>query len=280
MSRMTTKPSQTSQKNKDEIRKINGGHGDFAQKVPRQALLAGAGSTVLLPISPTVYGSLEHIISVLARLDALYGFNSAPAGDFTTGEPLDGLILTVLSQNTNDKNRDMAYKNLRAHCPEWADASALSAEELADLVRSAGLGDTKAVRIKHILEKVPQDFGGYSLISMKDWTPEDVREYLTALPGIGPKTAACVMAFDLDMPAFPVDTHVARVSRRLGWASEKESAEKIQTFLEATVPHELCRGGHLNIIEHGRKTCSARKPDCTRCVLRDACRYAVLGSSS
>ena len=273
MSRMTTKASRTSQKNKeDKANKVNkankdnkeNGRGEYAPSPVSLAALAGA--------EPTAYGSLEHIVEVLGRLDSVYGFNSVPIEDLTTGEPLDGLILTVLSQNTNDKNRDMAYKNLREHYPEWAAAAALSAGEIADLVRSAGLADTKAVRIKHILEKVPQDFGGYSLAAMKGWTPSDVREYLLALPGIGPKTAACVMAFDLDMPAFPVDTHVARVSRRLGWATEKESAEKIQDFLEATVPHDLCRGGHLNIIEHGRKTCSARKPACAGCALADICK--------
>ena len=260
MSRMTTKASRTSQKNQNNINISEERRGTS----PSRTTSAGA--------VPTACGTLEHIVEVLSRLDDVYSFSSAPPEDFTTGEPLDGLILTVLSQNTNDKNRDMAYKNLRDHYPEWSDAAALSAEELTDLVRSAGLGDTKAARIKHILEKVPADFGEYSLVAMKEWTPEAVRDYLLALPGIGPKTAACVMAFDLDMPAFPVDTHVARVSRRLGWAGEKESAEKIQDFLEATVPHELCRGGHLNIIEHGRKTCAARKAECAKCVLADICK--------
>lgn len=261
MSRMTTKASRTSQENKENKDSKYKGRGGAA---PSRLHLAAA--------EQTAYGTLEHIVDVLYRLDTIYGFNSAPPEDFTTGEPLDGLILTVLSQNTNDKNRDMAYKNLRDHYPEWVDAALLSADEIAVLVKSAGLGDTKAVRIKHILEKVPQDFGVYSLAAMKNWSPPDVREYLLALPGIGPKTAACVMAFDLDMPAFPVDTHVARVSRRLGWAEEKESAEKIQDFLEATVPHDLCRGGHLNMIEHGRKTCGARKADCAGCVLADVCK--------
>jgi endonuclease-3 len=208
-------------------------------------------------------------------LDEAYGFGKLPADEFATGEPLDGLMLTLLSQNTNDRNRDRAYEALRAKHPAWADVSGLPASEIAALIRSAGLGDTKAARMKDILERISRDFGGYSLAGMMNWAPCDVKEYLSALPGIGPKTVACVMAFDLDMPAFPVDTHVARLSRRLGWAAEKAVPEKIQDFLEASVPPELCRGGHLDMIEHGRRVCHSRKPECGVCVVRGECRQFV-----
>ncbi|MDR1651605.1 MAG: endonuclease III, partial [Synergistaceae bacterium] len=150
-------------------------------------------------------------------------------------------------------------------------------EDIAAAIKSAGLGDIKAGRMKQILEEIARDFGSYSLAAMKDWDPARVRDYLSGLHGIGPKTVACVMAFDLGMPAFPVDTHVARISRRLGWAGEKSSPEKIQLFLENEVPPEQCGGGHLNMIEHGRKICHARVPECGECVLNDVCRNVQTG---
>jgi endonuclease-3 len=218
-------------------------------------------------------GSLDHILFVLGELDRVYGFGKLPEDEFSTGEPLDGLMLTLLSQNTNDRNRDMAYETLRREHPTWQGVAAQTAARIAGLIRPAGLGDTKAARMIEILGKIHDDFGDYSLTKMFGWAPSDVREYLLRLSGIGPKTVACVMAFDLGMPAFPVDTHVARISRRLGWAEEKASPSKIQDFLEATVPPEYCRGGHLDMIEHGRKVCRARKPDCGACSVSGACVY-------
>lgn len=219
------------------------------------------------------HGSLEHILLVLEGLDALYGYDASPADIYATGEPLDGLMLTLLSQNTNDRNRDIAYDALRAKYPDWEQVAAISAAEIASLIRPAGLGDTKSTRMRAILEIIKRDFGAHSLREMANWQPDEVRTYLSNLPGIGPKTVACVMIFDLDMPAFPVDTHVARVSRRVGWVREKETPEKIQVFLESIVPQERCRGGHLNMIEHGRRQCHARKPDCATCGISALCKY-------
>ena len=218
------------------------------------------------------FGSLHHILYVLGELDEIYGFGKLQADEFATGEPLDGLILTLLSQNTNDKNRDMAYEALRSKHPAWSEVAKLRADEIALLIRPAGLGGIKAARMKNILEKIFRDFGGHSLKDLLKWTPVEAKEYLSCLPGIGPKTVACVMAFDLDMPAFPVDTHVARLSRRLGWAGEKDAPERIQNFLERTVPPEYCRSGHLDMIEHGRRICHARKPECGACMVSDVCK--------
>jgi endonuclease-3 len=210
---------------------------------------------------------------VLRELDEIYGFGKMDADEFATGEPLDGLILTLLSQNTNDRNRDMAYEALRSKYPAWSEVAKLNADEIAALIRPAGLGGIKAARMKSILEKIHRDFGGHSLTDMLNWTPMEAKEYLSCLPGIGPKTVSCVMAFDLDMPAFPVDTHVARLSRRLGWAGEKDAPDRIQDFLERVVPPEYCKGGHLDMIEHGRRVCHARKPECAVCAVRGACSF-------
>jgi endonuclease-3 len=222
-----------------------------------------------------VFGSLEHILRALDCLDSVYGNESAAPDSYATGEPLDGLILTLLSQNTNDKNRDTAYMSLRSIFPKWGDVARASQSEITAAIKSAGLGDIKAGRMKTILDKIALDFGDYTLTAMKGWEAERVREYLSSLHGIGPKTVACVMAFDLGLPAFPVDTHVARISRRLGWADKKTPPDKIQDFLESAVPPERCGGGHLNMIEHGRAVCHSRGEECGVCVLNDICRYNI-----
>ena len=223
------------------------------------------------------FGSREHIMLVLDRLDSLYGHNASPPGMYATGEPLDGLMLTLLSQNTNDRNRDRAYDALRSLFPEWKDVAKAAAEKISSAIKPGGLADIKSARMKAILDRIYADFGDYSLTAMKDWPGGRVREYLRNLDGIGPKTVACVMVFDLGIAAFPVDTHVARVSRRLGWCPEKASPEKIQDFLERSVPPERCAGGHLNMIEHGRKTCHARNPQCGACAVNDICRFGMEG---
>jgi endonuclease-3 len=212
---------------------------------------------------------------VLDSLDSVYGNESAAPDSQATGEPLDGLILTLLSQNTNDRNRDSAYESLRSEFPAWSDVARADVPEIARAIKSAGLGDIKAGRMKAILGRIALDFGDYTLASMKDWEAERVREYLSSFHGIGPKTVACVMAFDLGLPAFPVDTHVARVSRRLGWADKKAPPEKIQDFLESVVPPERCGGGHLNMIEHGRAVCHARGGECGACVISGVCRHNI-----
>ncbi len=189
-------------------------------------------------------------------------------------EPLDGLMLTLLSQNTNDKNRDKAFEKLKSELPSWHQVAEEPVERIIDLIRIAGLGDTKATRMKQILVIINEKFGEYSIKELRRWKGAQVREFLTSLPGIGVKTAGCVEVFDLDIPAFPVDTHVARISKRLGWASEKMPPDKIQAYLEETLPKKRFRGAHLNMIEHGRGICPARKPDCGICNARKWCAFA------
>ena len=243
------------------------------RKTKNQSAAAAREPTPLSLQRDTPEG-VKRILAVLDELDAAYGNDGMPPGALSTGEPLDGLILTLLSQNTNDRNRDMAYDALRGRYPAWEDVAALTPAEIAALIRPAGLGETKSIRMKAILEQIRSDFGGCSLSSLKGLSPGDVRRYLSNLPGIGPKTVACVMVFDLEMPAFPVDTHVARVSRRLGWVGERTAPEKIQEFLESAVPPERCAGGHLNMIEHGRAVCGARRPKCGGCVVAGMCERA------
>jgi endonuclease-3 len=217
-------------------------------------------------------GSLDHahLFQCLDILENLWKQESEPAMRFDD-EPLDSLIRTVLSQNTNDVNRDRAYENLRKNYPDWKEVLNAETQDIAKAIKSAGLSNTKAGRIQQILGTVKETFGDLSLEKMKEWGNSEARRFLQNLPGVGPKTAACVLLFDLHMPAFPVDTHVARVSRRIGWVSSRATPEDIQTYLEARIPPGRYLGAHLNLIFHGRNICRARKPECLECPLKELC---------
>ena len=185
-------------------------------------------------------------------------------------EPLDGLIETVLSQNTNDRNRDMAFERLTAK-GSWDAIAGMPKEMIAEAIKPAGICNNKSVTILRVLDQVKKTFGEYSLRTLKDGTPEEAWNFMTGIQGVGPKTAACVLAFDLGIPAFPVDTHVARICKRLGWAEEKESPVEFQERMEKIVPPEMKTAGHLNIIQHGKNICKARSPLCSECPLRGLC---------
>ena len=217
--------------------------------------------------------ALHDVKEILDELERLYGNEARPASDFCYEEPLDDLILTILSQNTNDKLRDKAFANMKARYSSWEEVAHADIEELKAVLRIAGMSGTKPPRIQQILAAVKDKFGVYSIKELRGWTQPDVRAYLTSLPGVGPKTSAIVECFDLDLPGFPVDTHITRLSKRFGWASEKLPPDKIQEILEAELPKERFRGGHLNFLEHGRGICNARKPRCGECTMIRWCPF-------
>lgn len=216
-----------------------------------------------------------------AMLDALEAewHNEAAPPELAHADPLEGLVLTVLSQNTNDRNRDAAFARLverfLAPAPDaqagWEAVVETGASALEDAIRPAGLAPTKAARIIEILQIVRRDMGGYSLLPLADREPEAVRAYLTSLPGVGAKTAACVMLFDMGMPAFPVDTHIARISRRVGLVPPRMSPDDISETLERIVPPARWLGAHVNMIVHGRAVCRARGPRCETCAISHLC---------
>lgn len=213
----------------------------------------------------------EKIFYILDKLEAEY-HNEARSPELGHPEPLDGLILTILSQNTNDKNRDAAFENLKLLYPTWHEVINAGQHKLEHAIKTAGLAHTKAERIIHILQKVYEDFHAYSIKDLQKFSRDYICEYLRALPGVGAKTVACVLLFDMKLPAFPVDTHVSRVIRRVGIVTEKTSAEEISHMLEDIVPVSRCLGGHVNIIAHGRAVCRSRKPACNSCVLSEICK--------
>lgn len=215
---------------------------------------------------------MNLVTKILDALETQYHNEKYPP-ELGHSEPLDGLILTVLSQNTNDINRDRAYENLKANFPTWPDVIAAGASQLEDSIRTAGLAHTKAGRIITILNRIHSDFGEYSIKTLANHDREFIREYLRALPGVGAKTVACTLLFDFKIPAFPVDTHITRISRRTGIAPEKSSPEEISRMLEGVVPESRCLGGHVNMIAHGRAVCHSQKPACGACILSEICKY-------
>lgn len=216
-----------------------------------------------------------HAKEILDALDERWGNEHVPPEELSYEEPLDDLLLTVLSQNTNDRNRDKAYAKLRSKYPAWSDVAAAPLEDVIDAVRIAGLGEAKGSHIKAILEIVKQKFGDYSIKELKNWETKEAREFLRSMPGVGPKTAAIVLVFDLGRAAFPVDTHISRISRRLGWAPESWDPARIQEYLEKTLPDTRFRGGHLNFLKLGRNVCDARKPKCSECPVLKWCKYGA-----
>ncbi|MBN1956076.1 MAG: endonuclease III [Anaerolineae bacterium] len=189
-------------------------------------------------------------------------------------EPVATLVLTILSQNTNDVNRDRAFARLRERFPSWELARDAPLPELEAAIRPAGLAPTKAPYIQGALRHITAQRGRIELDFLAAMGLEEARAWLLDIPGVGPKTAAIVLLFALGKPAFPVDTHVHRVSRRLGLIPDRVSREKAHQLLEAKIPPDLYYAFHLNLIEHGRALCHARTPQCARCFLPEWCNYA------
>ncbi|MGH2785644.1 MAG: endonuclease III domain-containing protein [Actinomycetota bacterium] len=186
-------------------------------------------------------------------------------------DPLSELIFTTLSQNTSDVNRDRAWASMKKAFPTWKALLASRPAELERAIAVGGLAKTKAPRIRAILQEVIDREGRPSLARLERMSDEDVAAYLETLPGIGPKTIACVLAFSLERPRLPVDTHVHRVGSRLGVFGERANARDAQAAVEAAVPAGVRVETHLALIAHGRTTCAAQRPACGRCVLADLC---------
>jgi endonuclease III len=186
---------------------------------------------------------------------------------------LDELVATVLSQHTSDRNSDRAFASLKERFPEWRDVLAAPAGAVADAIRMGGIADQKAVRIRRILAIVAEREGRLDLSRLHELDDAQVEAYLTSLPGVGPKTAACVLAFSMGRAAFPVDTHVHRVVTRLGWLPAGSTAEQAHALLRELVPADIRYDLHLALIAHGRGVCRPRRPACEVCVLRPRCAF-------
>ncbi len=187
------------------------------------------------------------------------------------GVPMDCLTATILSQATNDTLSSKAFLALKGAFSTWDEVLSSELSRLEEVLRPGGLYREKAQTLKAVLKRLKDDFGEITLDPLDGMTDEEAFRYLTTLKGVGPKTAACVLGFGFGRPAFPVDTHVLRLARRMGLVPPKVGAVKAQQILEGITPAHLKMPLHITLIEHGRRTCHARNPNCQSCPLKDQC---------
>jgi len=212
---------------------------------------------------------------VVQRLLTFYGFpswrNPLP--------PLDELVSTILSQNTNDHNRDLAFNQLKAQFSTWESIRDAPQEAVISAIRIAGLGNQKGPRIQHVLQEITQERGELNIDFLNELPLEEARTWLLHFKGVGRKTAAIVLQFSLGRPAFPVDTHIYRVTGRIGLRPMGMSVEQTHIQMERLLPPETYYAAHLNLIRLGRELCHPRKPECPACPVNELCDYYVVGKT-
>ena len=207
---------------------------------------------------------------VAQALEQLLGSPRPPA---TKAKPLDMLIATLLSQNTNDKNSHRAYVNLRKRFPRWEELMRASTRTIASVIRTAGMANQKSGRIKSILVTIERKHRTLSLASLGNKSNEEVFDELLALKGVGTKTAACVLVFSLGRDVFPVDTHIHRICGRLGLAPDCPTPDKTFAWMKNVVPKGKAYSFHTNLIRFGRRICRSQRPLCGIYPVYDLCEY-------
>lgn len=190
-------------------------------------------------------------------------------------DSLDILIETILSQNTNDQNRDVAYQRLKNRFPYWENVLEAGKESIVSAIRPGGLAEQKSRRIHEILRWIKEREGKLSLLFLKKMDSGEIIKTLSALKGVGPKTVHCLLLFGLKREAFPVDTHILRIGKRLGFIPEGMSAEKAHSWMAPLIPKKMSLSLHLNLIRFGRSVCMARAPRCKICFLAKECLHPI-----
>jgi endonuclease III len=219
--------------------------------------------------APDLEALRECAQAVYLRLVDAFGL---PVWD-NPSPPLDELVNTILSQNTNDRNRDQAYTALRARFATWESVRDANPEVVIDAIRPAGLANQKGPRIQMVLRQITAEQGSLNLDFLYSLPPEEAFAWLMRFKGVGPKTASIVLQFSLSKPAFPVDTHIYRVSGRIGLRPERMNVEQTHIFLARLFTPDQYGPGHLNLIRLGRQICHARKPECPVCPVKELCNY-------
>ncbi|HID23918.1 MAG TPA: endonuclease III [Planctomycetaceae bacterium] len=214
----------------------------------------------------------EKVSLITLRLEEAFGVPNWNG----RGKVLDSLILTILSQSTNDRNRDRAYARLREKFPDWQAVMNTPVQHIADAIRPAGLANQKSQRIKDVLRWVYETYGTFNLSFLCDQDPEEITRTFLKLKGVGIKTISVVLMFSCGKDIFPVDTHVHRICKRLGLVPENASAEKTHHLMQPLVPKGKAYSLHMNLLKLGRTICKAQKPTCSECLLNDLCPSAVL----
>ena len=211
----------------------------------------------------------QRAVKIHERLLEFYGEpvwrNALPA--------IDELVSTILSQNTNDINRDRAFEALRARFPTWEMVRDTNTKDVIEAIRPAGLANQKGPRIQQVLKSITEERGGLDLSFLADVPVDEAKAWLTKFNGVGPKTAAIVLCFSLNKFAFPVDTHIYRVTGRIGLRPERMTVEQAHAHLESLFPPETYYAAHLNLIRLGREICTARRANCEICPIRKLCDY-------
>jgi len=187
--------------------------------------------------------------------------------------PIDELVSTILSQSTSDINRDRGFNALKNRYPGWGDILDAPVDEIVDTIRPAGLANQKGPRIQEALRFIVLQRGELSIDFLNDMPLDEARAWLVQIKGVGIKTASIVLLFSFARPVFPVDTHVHRITQRLGLIGPKVSAEKAHPILEQLGDPQTFYAMHLNLIQHGRQVCLARNPRCEQCLLQQDCSY-------
>jgi len=208
-----------------------------------------------------------NVGEIIIRLEREYGPRQWQPGN----DAISTLVETILSQNTSDVNSHRAFESIRTAFPDWAVVAEATVEDIAESIKSGGLAMIKARRIKSTLQQILMENGDLDLAFLGQLPLSEAKAWLKQLPGVGPKTAGCVLLFALGQPALPVDTHVFRVARRLGLIDRKVSPDRAHEVLEGIVSAGRIYQFHLHMIDHGRRVCHARHPSCQHCVLSDIC---------
>jgi len=195
-------------------------------------------------------------------------------------DPVDVLIRTILSQNTSDINSRRAFSALKTNFDSWQSVVSAPVERIAEVIKCGGLFRVKAARIKKILEQIETQQGYISLDFLRSKSDEEAKSYLMHLPGVGHKTASCVLLFSLGKPYLPIDTHILRVAKRLGLIDSKTSAKRAHELLQEMIPKDKIYQFHLQMMRHGRQICQAHRPRCERCALGIICPSAASRNSN
>ncbi|MFN4242464.1 MAG: endonuclease III domain-containing protein [Tepidisphaerales bacterium] len=215
----------------------------------------------------------DRLTRALEALTSVYGPRPHPRRGM---EEVGALVATILSQSTTDANANRGYRSLRRVLPTWDAVADAPVQTIERAIRCSGLSRQKAPRIRAILRQIRDERGRVSLRFLRRMPPAEAMAYLCRFPGVGPKTAACVLLFACRMPLFPVDTHVHRIALRTGWLPPRTPATAAQEQLEATLRPEQRYPMHVLLLEHGKRVCRPQQPRCASCCLRDDCRFGQL----
>ena len=215
----------------------------------------------------------EHLKAKLSKITLLLERHYGIPRRTGPGNLLDILIETILSQNTSDQNRDKAYRRLKARFPRWEEVLEAKTKPVVSAIRQGGLARQKAKRIREILHWIKRQQGKLSLSFLRTMDSEEIKKTIGALKGVGPKTLHCLLLFGLRREAFPVDTHIHRIGKRLGFIPERMDAEKAHEWMSPLIPKKKSLSLHLNLIRFGRSVCKARKPLCDVCFLSGECLF-------